>query len=50
MKTYSTAEVAQIVGIHRVTLQNWALTGKVPEPKRLDIGGILHRIWTGRES
>ena len=32
-KTYSTSEVARIVGIDKQTLLRWLWSGKVPEPK-----------------
>jgi predicted site-specific integrase-resolvase len=45
MKTYSTKQVAEDVGVHRVTLQRWLLSGKLPEPERLKAGGMDVRIW-----
>ena len=49
MKTYSTKQVAQMVGVHRVTLQGWLLDNKFKEPRRLREGGIDVRIWTDRD-
>lgn len=49
MKTYSTKQVAQMVGINRVTLQLWLLSGKLPEPRRVSGGGVDVRIWTERD-
>ena len=46
MSTYSTKEAAKAAGINRVTLQRWLLTGKVQEPKRIQVGGIDARVWT----
>lgn len=49
MRTYSTKQVAQMVGINRVTLQRWLLSGKLREPRRIRNGGIDARIWTARD-
>jgi hypothetical protein len=49
MKTYSTLQVARIVGINRVTLQRWLLDRKIAEPRRIRHSGIDARIWTGRD-
>ncbi len=44
--TYSTVQVARMLGVHKVTLQRWLLDGKVAEPNRVRIGNIESRIWT----
>jgi len=49
MKTYSTKQVAELVGVHRVTLQTWLLDGKIKEPRRLKAGGMNVRVWTDRD-
>ena len=49
MQTYSTSEVARMVGVHKVTLKKWLISGKVPEPRRVRNGGIQARIWTARD-
>ena len=49
MTTYSTKQAARIVGIGRVTLQRWLLSGKVKEPRRIRNGGIDARVWTDRD-
>jgi DNA-binding transcriptional MerR regulator len=49
MKTYSTKQVAEAVGMNRVTLQRWLLSGKVPEPKRLKAGGVDVRLWSDKD-
>ncbi len=49
MRTYSTKQVAQMVGIDRVTLQRWLLSGKLREPRRIRNGGIDARIWSARD-
>jgi predicted site-specific integrase-resolvase len=49
VRTYSTKWVAGIVGINRVTLQRWLLSGKLAEPRRISSGGVDLRIWTDRD-
>lgn len=46
MKTYSTAEVARIVEVHKATLLRWLYAGSIPEPRRQSNGGVDFRIWT----
>jgi predicted site-specific integrase-resolvase len=46
MKTLSTKEVAEKVGVNRVTLQRWLLSGKLNEPHRVKLAGVDVRIWT----
>ena len=38
-----------MLGIHKVTLQRWLLSGKVAEPRRIRNGGVNARIWTSRD-
>ena len=49
MTTYSTMQVARIVGIGRMTLLRWLKTGKVAEPRRIGNGGVEARVWTARD-
>ena len=49
MAPLSTAEVAKLVGIHRVTLETWLTTGKVKLPRTAQIGGHVYRMWTERD-
>ena len=49
MKTYSTAQVAKMLGVHKVTLKRWLISGRVGEPRRIRNGGIQARIWTARD-
>ncbi len=49
MKTYSTAEAAKLIGVNRVTLQNWLIDGKVSEPKKVSAGAVQIRVWTDRD-
>lgn len=46
MKGFSTKQVAEDVGISRVTLQRWLLSGKLSEPERIRAGGVDVRVWT----
>ncbi len=49
MVTYSTRQVARMVGINRSTLVAWLLSGKIREPRRIRGGGIDARVWTARD-
>jgi|HubBroStandDraft_6_1064221.scaffolds.fasta_scaffold1320327_2 predicted site-specific integrase-resolvase len=49
MKTYSTKQVAEAVGVNRVTLQRWLLSGDLPEPERLKVAGIDVRVWRNQD-
>jgi predicted site-specific integrase-resolvase len=46
MVTYSTKEVAQMVGIHWVTLHRWKAAGKVRATHRIQLSGIVLSRWT----
>ena len=45
----STEEVAQLVGISRVTLERWLASGKIPLPKTLRIGKSKFRHWSNQD-
>ena len=45
-KSYSTLQVAQIIGVDKQTLLRWLWAGKVAEPKLYESGGIKLRFWT----
>ena len=47
--TLSTADVAQEVGIDRVTLERWISNGKIKAPKSIQIGGGSFRKWTAAD-
>jgi len=49
MQTYSTARVANTLGVHKITLIRWLLDGKVKEPRRVKQAGQEIRIWTDRD-
>jgi hypothetical protein len=46
MRTRSTAEVADEIGVSKLTLVRWLLAGKLKEPRRVKQGGIELRLWT----
>jgi len=46
MGTRSTAEVADKIGVSKLTLVRWLLAGKLKEPRRVKQGGIELRLWT----
>ena len=45
-KTFSTKEVADIVGVHKNTILNWIRDGKIPDARR---DWKSYRIWTQRD-
>jgi len=49
MKTYSTAQVATVVGVAKKTILRWLYRKAVPEPKWHRNGGVHVRIWTERD-
>jgi len=49
MVPLSTAEVAALIGVHRVTLEEWLRLGKVKPPKTAKIGGHTYRLWSEKD-
>ena len=49
MKEYSTAQVARMIGVHKVTLKRWLLEGKMKEPRKVRVGNVDARIWIDRD-
>jgi len=49
MRTYSTAQVAERIGVHKLTLLRWLRFGSVQEPLRVKQVGQEIRIWTDRD-
>jgi excisionase family DNA binding protein len=49
MASMSTEEVAQKVGVNRVTLERWLSSGKLPAPKMIRYGKNEFRDWTNRD-
>ena len=48
MSPRSTAEIAKLIGITKVTLERWLAQGKVSKPKQIRIGTRLFRLWTDK--
>jgi excisionase family DNA binding protein len=46
MATYSTAQVAEILGIGTDTLHRWLKEKKVAAPKLSFVGGVKVRLWS----
>jgi DNA-binding transcriptional MerR regulator len=46
VKSYSTAQAAQVLNIGRQTLHRWMASGAVSPPRRSKVGGVTVRIWT----
>lgn len=46
MSTYSTAQVAKLVGVGRATLHRWMREQKVPTPRAKQIAGVSVRMWS----
>jgi len=45
--TFSTQEVAKILGVTKKTLLNWLKAGKIPEPERNYENN--YRVWTAED-
>ena len=49
VKTYSTLEVAQAIGVDKSTLLRWLYTRKLVEPSRKMIDSVSVRIWSEKD-
>jgi excisionase family DNA binding protein len=49
VKFFSTQEVANLIGVHKVTLKRWLSSGRVKEPRHERIGRQNWRVWTERD-
>lgn len=49
MSPLSTAQVAAMIGVHRVTLEEWLSKGRIRPPKTIRVGGQMYRLWTERD-
>lgn len=49
MRSYSTAQVAAKIGVHKNTIKRWLREGKFAEPRKVRIGNIDSRIWSDRD-
>jgi len=47
--TYSTQEVAKLLGIHKSTLLRWLYSARIAEPKHATIAMQNHRVWSERD-
>jgi DNA-binding transcriptional MerR regulator len=45
-RTYSTAEVARMIGVSKNTLLRWLYAEKLAEPKTQTFGGVESRVWS----
>jgi len=46
MKTLSTPKVVELVGIHPITLERWLRQNSALQPKTLEVGNRVVRLWT----
>lgn len=46
MKTYSTVEVAKLLGVGNDTLHRWIHTNLIPAPPIQRLGNLSVRLWT----
>ena len=45
----TTAEAAERVGIHQITLQKWIAAGRVKAPQATLIGAVGYRLWSAND-
>jgi len=46
MKTYSTLQVAKVLGLTSATLHRWMRERKIQAPPVQSLGGVQVRLWT----
>ena len=49
MGSYSTQEVANLVGVHKNTLKRWLYSGSIGEPRHAKIAMQDYRVWSERD-
>jgi predicted site-specific integrase-resolvase len=49
VKTYSTLEVAQAIGVDKSTLLRWLYSGKLAEPTRKMVEEVSVRVWSEKD-
>ena len=49
MRTFSTAEAAKELGVHRVNLQKAIADGRVIPPRLSRVGGVKVRLWAAKD-
>jgi excisionase family DNA binding protein len=47
--SFSTAEVAKLIGVAKKTVLRWLYAGTLPEPKHETFGGVESRIWSAAD-
>jgi excisionase family DNA binding protein len=46
LKTFTTRQAAERIGVSRQTLQAWIAADRIPAPKPIEMGLISVRLWT----
>ena len=49
MKTYTTSEAAEKLGVSRETLYQWLRTAKIPGPQQIKLGSKTQYLWTDKD-
>lgn len=49
MKSYTTGQVAKLVGVGRDTIYRWLRSGKIPAGETTRLGAMQVMVWTDRE-
>ena len=49
MRTFSTRQAAEMLGLDATTLSRYIAAKKVPAPKTVQLGGIRVHAWSERE-
>lgn len=48
-QTYTTQQIADAIGVSKMTILRWLYSGKIREPKRVKMNGTVYRIWNDRD-
>lgn len=49
MKTYTTSEAAEKLGVSRETLYQWLRAGKIPAPEQIKLGAKTQYLWADKD-
>lgn len=49
MKTYTSTEAAEKLGISRETLYQWLRSGKIEAPSQIKLGAKTQYLWTAED-
>jgi excisionase family DNA binding protein len=49
MKTYTTSEAAEKLGVSRETLYQWLRAAKIPAPEQIKLGAKTQYLWTDKD-